>query len=176
MVSVTNVLVTSALSVLHTEIAHLAASVATTSVQSVHVTTAMHALHTETEQSVPAMTVHLVKSVVLMTVQSAHVTTALSVPSVPPTVTVMNVLVTSVLSVPHTEIAHLAESVHLIVPTVAHATSVASVPAGTRTRLLVVPHQTSTLPRMRSHASTQTTMSFLSALKHRRPLQQMLMV
>jgi hypothetical protein len=127
-----------------------------------------------TVTSVPLTTVVSAPSAPLSTVVEIvpHMATAPSVP-VPsvPALTGMHLAV-SVPSVPHLVTVLLVETdlPTPIVQIVPHVTSVENVLVTTRTKHLVVPHQTSTLQRTRSHVSLLRKMSYLSASKHRQLL------
>jgi hypothetical protein len=129
----------------------------------------------------PTEIAHLAESVPRMvTAMSAQPTTVVSVPSAPlstvenaltvlPTVTVTNVLRTTVVSV--------QSALRMVTATIAQFVTLAeTVPVTTRTKLLVVPLQTSIPQRMRRHASLLKRMSYSSVSKHRQPLQLMSMV
>jgi hypothetical protein len=158
-----------------------------------HLTAAMTDLLMVTDQSVLALiAMHLVANVPLTeivllveivprmaTVMSAPLTTAASVPnaqlsivvnalSVLPTVTVTNALLTTAESAQIVLLMATATSVLLV-------TSVETVPVTTKTKLLAVPLQTSTLLRMRRHASLLKRTSYSSVSKHRQPPLLMLM-
>jgi hypothetical protein len=108
-----------------------------------------------TATSAPHTTVVSVPNAQLSTVENALI--------VLPTVTVMNVLRTTAVSVP--------SALRMVTATIVrHVTSVETVPVTTRTKLLVVQLQTSTLQRTRRHASLLKRMSYSSVSKHRQPL------
>jgi len=149
----------------------------------VHALTAMHhvasAPLTEiahpAEIVLPTATVMNVLRTTVVSVPSVQRLTAENALSVPPMVTVTNAPHTTAASVPsaqHSVIVLLVATAHRMVTatTVPHVTSAVTVPVTTRMKLLAVPLLTSTLQRMRRHASLLKRTSYSSASKHRQPL------
>jgi hypothetical protein len=190
MVTVTSVLPTTVASVLSVRPSTVAETVLhMVTVPSVLALTVMHLVASVP----PTATAHLVVIVLLtvtamnvmrtivVSVQNAQHSTAENAPSVLPMVTVTTApptTVASVLSAQLSVIVLLVETaLRMVTATIVpHATSVETVPVTTRTKHLVVPHQTSTLQRTRRHASLLKRTSYSSVSKHRQPQLLMSMV